>query len=85
MDHCLQAFFLGSGDLHMFVSETDKDIAQILVFLDNLLMFYQAFGVNLIRLFIAGGACTSIQDCASTRAYISFRRPHLFTGSSARA
>ncbi len=39
---CLQ----GSGDLHMCGSQTDRNIARILVFLDDILMFYQAFGVN---------------------------------------
>ena len=45
MDLCLQ----GSGDLHMCGSQMDRNIAhsRILLFLDDLLMFYQAFGVNL--------------------------------------
>ena len=43
MDLCLQA----SGDLRMCGSQTDQNIAQILLFLDDLLMFYQAFGMNL--------------------------------------
>ncbi len=42
MDLCLQ----GSGALRMCDSQTDQNTAQILVFLDDILMFYQAFGVN---------------------------------------
>ena len=41
---CLQE----SGDLRMCGSQTDGNISRILVFLDNLLRFYQAFGVNLM-------------------------------------
>ncbi len=44
IDLCLQ----GSGDLHMCGSQKSWNITQILVFLDNLLMFHQAFGVNLM-------------------------------------
>ncbi len=39
----------GSGNLRMCGSQTDRNTARILVFLDDLLMFYQAFGVNLMR------------------------------------
>ncbi len=53
---CLQ----GSGDLRMYSSQTDQNIAQILLFLDDLLMSYQTFSVTLsfIRcgIFVAGGA-----------------------------
>ena len=60
-DFCL----LGSADLHMCCSQTDQNIAGILFFLNNLLMFYQAFGLNLsfnheCGMFVAGGACASI-------------------------
>ncbi len=44
MDLCLQ----GSGNLHMFGSQTDWNIATILVFLGDLWMFCQAIGVNLM-------------------------------------
>ena len=44
MDLCLQ----GSGYLRMCGSQTDWNTARNLVFLDDLLFFYQAFGVNLI-------------------------------------
>ncbi len=44
MDLCLQ----GGGDLHMCGSQMDKNIALILGFLYDLLMFSQAFGVNLL-------------------------------------
>ncbi len=44
MDRCLQ----GSGDLCMCGSQTDRNIIRILVFLDDLLMFYEAFGVRLM-------------------------------------
>ncbi len=43
MDLCLQE----SGDLRICGSQTEQNIAQILLFLDDLLMFYHAFGVNL--------------------------------------
>ena len=70
MDPCLQ----GSGDLCMCGSQTDQNIAQILPFLDNLLMFYQAVGVNLsfnrCDMFVAGGACAFIRYCASIRTYL---------------
>ncbi len=36
----------GRGDLRMCGSQTDQNITQILLFLDDLLMFYQAFGIN---------------------------------------
>ncbi len=43
--------------------------SDFLLFLDNLLMFYQAFGVNLsfnrCDMFVAGGACASISYCTS--------------------
>ena len=67
VDFCLQ----GSGDLCMCCSQRDQNnyITQILLFLDNLLMFYPAFGVNLslnrCGMFVAGRACTSIRYCAS--------------------
>ena len=41
-------FIQGSGNVRMCGSQTDRNIAQILVFLDDLLMFYKAFDVNLI-------------------------------------
>ncbi len=54
-------------------SQTDWNIAQMLLFLDNLLIFYQAFSVNLTfnrcGMFVAGGGCTFIRDCASIRTY----------------
>ncbi len=61
LDVCL----LGSADLHMCCSQMDQNIAGILFFLNNLLMFYQAFGLNLsfnheCGMFVAGGACASI-------------------------
>ena len=69
MDLCLQ----GSGDLHMRGSQTDQNITRILLFLDDLLIFYQAFGVNLsfnrCGMFVAGGTCMSIRYCASIRTY----------------
>ncbi len=44
-------------------SETDRNIARILLFHDNLLMFYQAFGVNLsfnrCGMFVGGESYTS--------------------------
>ncbi len=46
-------------------SQMDWSISQILLFLDNLSMFYQAFGVNLsfdkCGMLVAGGACASIR------------------------
>ncbi len=44
MDLCLQ----GRGDLRMCGSQTGRNTARILVFWGDLLMFYQAFGVNLM-------------------------------------
>ncbi len=70
MDLCLQ----GSGDLHICGSQTDQNIARILLFLDDLLMFYQPSGVNLsfnrCGMFVAGGACASIRYCISIRIYV---------------
>ncbi len=70
MDLCLP----GSGGLRMCSSQTIRNITHILLFLDNLLMFYQAFGVNLsfnhvnrCGIFVVGVACTSIGHCASIR------------------
>ncbi len=51
MDLCLQ----GSGNLHMCSSHTDRNTARILVFWDDLLMFYQAFGVNFVMCFFMHG------------------------------
>ncbi len=45
VDLCLQ----GSGDLRMCGSQTGPEYRSNSVFLDDLLMFYQAFGVNLMR------------------------------------
>ena len=43
--YCLQ----GSGDLRMCSSQkTDRNITQILLFLDDLLMLFQAFALNLM-------------------------------------
>ena len=53
VDLCLQ----GSGDLCMCCSQTDWNTARILVFLDNLFMFFQAFGVNLMCFVLQGRAC----------------------------
>ncbi len=57
-------------------SQTDQSIAQILLFLGNLLMFYQAFSVNLsfnkCVMFVAGAGCTSIRYCVSLRTYIRY-------------
>ncbi len=57
--------------VRMYSSQTDQNIIQILLFLDNLLMIYQAFGVNLRLnnrcMFVARGACTSIRYCAYIR------------------
>ncbi len=49
--------------------------AWILLYLDDLLMFYQAFGVNLsfsrYGIFVAGGVCASIRShCVSKRTYM---------------
>ncbi len=68
MDLCLQ----GGDDLCMCSSQMTLNMARISVFLDhvdNLLIFYQAFCVNLMWNFVAGWACTSIRDCASIRTY----------------
>ena len=65
MDLCLQ----GGGDLCMCSSQMTLNMARISVFLDNLLMFYQAFCVNLMWNVVGGWACTSSRDCASTRTY----------------
>ena len=43
MGLCLQ----GSGHLPMCSSQTNQNITHILLFLDDLLMFYQVFGVKL--------------------------------------
>ncbi len=50
VDLCLQ----GNGDFPICNSQTDQNTTQILVVLDDILMFYKAFGVDL---FVAGGAC----------------------------
>ena len=54
-------------------SQMDQNITRILLFLNDLLMLYQAFCVNLsfnrCGMFVAGGACTSIRYCASIRIY----------------
>ncbi len=39
----------GSGDLPTYGSHTEQNIVRISLFLDDLLMFYQALGVNLMR------------------------------------
>ncbi len=50
--------------------KADWNITQILLFLDDLLMFYQAFGVNLMWYFCClGGAGAAIRDCASIGTY----------------
>ena len=50
-----------------------RNITQILLSLDDLLMFYQAFGVNLsfnrCGMFVAGRAYTSIRGCTSIQCY----------------
>ncbi len=43
MDLC----FLGGGDLGIYSRQTDQNITQSLPFLDDFVMFYQQFGVNL--------------------------------------
>ena len=53
MDLCLQ----GRGDFRMCGSQTDQNTASILVFWDELLMFYQAFGVHLMCFVLQGCAC----------------------------
>ena len=65
VDLCLQA----SGGLRMCGSQTDRNTAQILVFLDDLLMFYQQFGVNLMWCVFAAGVCASMRACACIRTY----------------
>ena len=46
---------------------------KFLLLLDDLLMFYQALGMNLsfnrCDIFVAGGACVSIRYCAAIRTY----------------
>ncbi len=39
-------YLQASADLHMCCSQTDRNIAQILLFLGDVLMFYQAFSVR---------------------------------------
>ncbi len=62
-----------SSDVHMCVSQTDWNITRIWPFLNDFLMFYQAFGVNLsfdrCGMFVAGGACVFIRYRASNRSY----------------
>ncbi len=52
-------------------SQTNWKITQILLFYDDLLMFYQTFGVSLslsqCGRFVAGGVSTSTRYCASIR------------------
>ncbi len=62
----MDLFLQENGDLHMCSSQTEQNIAQILLFLDDLLMFHQTFCVSYNRcgMFVAGGACTSIRNCA---------------------
>ncbi len=67
MDLCLQ----GRCNLRMSDNQTEQNIAQILLFLDDPSMFYQAFGVSLSfnrrGMFVAGGSCASIRYCTSIR------------------
>ncbi len=70
MDPCLQ----GSGHLRMCGSQMDQKIGSGLLFHDDLLMFYQAFGVSLsfdrCGMLVAGGPYTSVRYCASIRTYM---------------
>ncbi len=67
----------GSGDLHI-QKILNQNITQILLFLHDLLLFYQAFSVNLsfnrCGMFVAGGVCPSVRYCASTRTYSVFTK-----------
>ncbi len=47
MNH-VDLYIQGSADLRMCRSQMDSKIARILVFLDDLWMIHQAFGVNLL-------------------------------------
>ncbi len=67
MDLCLP----GSGDLRKSSSQTDQNMAQILLFHDDLLMLYQAFGVNLF--FIKDVVCLLLEGPARLIRYASIR------------
>ncbi len=55
-------------------SQTDQNIAQIILLLDDLLKFYQAFGMNLsfnkCGIFVAGGAMRIYLDTAPLQGHI---------------
>ncbi len=54
-------------------SQTDWNIARILLLLGDRLMFYRAFGMNLMwYVFCWRDFCTSIRDCSSIRIYTAF-------------
>ncbi len=69
----VELFLQGSGDLQMCGSQADQNITHILLFRDDLLMFCEAFGVNLsfnrCDKFVAGGACLSSRYCTSIKTY----------------
>ncbi len=50
MNH-VEVYKQGSGDWCMWRSQMDRNIAQISLLFDDLLMSYQAFGVNLMWYF----------------------------------
>ncbi len=56
----MHLYLQGSGNLRMSGCQTDRNTAQILVFLDDLFMLYQAVGVM----------CFVLQECASLYALI---------------
>ncbi len=65
----VDVYSLGSGDLHMCGSQMDRNIARILVFLDDLWCFIMHLVWIWCDMFVAGGGCASIRDCASIRTY----------------
>ncbi len=68
MNLCLQ----GIGDLHICSSQTGKNIAQILLFPDYLLLFYQAFGMFGLNLaFNRGGIiCLLLRGLCFCQTYL---------------
>ncbi len=66
---CLQE----SGNLIAHARQPNRpEYAQMLLFLDDLLMFYEvgaSLSFNRCGIFVAGAACTSIRYCASIRTY----------------
>ncbi len=61
----------------MYSSQTDRNTARILVFLDDLLMFIRHLVWIWYDVFFAAGACTSIRACACIRTIFDTFKHHI--------